>query len=344
MSTGRIHVLGLGNLGLLYAHGLATITPSPPPVTLLFHRAGLLKEWEAAGRKIEITTNDVANSEGKFDVEDLTSSSTSPEAIRNLIVTTKTIKTKQAIESVRHRLGRSSAILFCQNGMGTLEEVIALFPDEHSRPNFLTAITSHGVYSTGKFRSVHAGVANVTIGHNSRVPDSRERVPTSYLLEMVVSAKVLAASQVSSEELMNLQLDKFVANTMINPLTAIFRCRNGELFGRPGILKLMRALLKEVSLVLQALPEVDESNKERFSERVLEQKVLEVAEKTKMNSSSMFQDVTAGRQTEIEYINGWVVKKGQELDLKTTHNEKLVEMVKRELVIEVEDIEKHFRV
>ncbi len=54
-SSGRIHVLGLGNLGRLFAHELA-IQPSPPPITLLLHRRSLLEEWGNVGKKIEITT------------------------------------------------------------------------------------------------------------------------------------------------------------------------------------------------------------------------------------------------------------------------------------------------
>ena len=47
-STKRIHILGIGNLGRLFAHALAN-SPNPPPISLLFHRPTLISEWEQAG-------------------------------------------------------------------------------------------------------------------------------------------------------------------------------------------------------------------------------------------------------------------------------------------------------
>ena len=42
----RIHVMGLGSVGTFVAHSLKGI-PESPPVTLIFHNRGKLKEREA---------------------------------------------------------------------------------------------------------------------------------------------------------------------------------------------------------------------------------------------------------------------------------------------------------
>ena len=120
---------------------------------------------------------------------------------------------------------------------------------------------------------------------------------------------------------------------MINPLAATFDCTNGELFDKGPIVKLMRLLLQEASQVIQLLPEIQKSEdpriEERFSVQELEIKVRDLAEKTGKNTCSMLQDVRAGRETEIDYINGWIVKKGRELGVECEHNAKLVKMVKQ---------------
>lgn len=335
--SNRIHILGLGNLGRLFAHALAK-ADSTTPITLLLHRAGLVEEWEQAGRRIEVITDGIPDQTGNFDVE-LVSPEGSQAVIDNLIVATKTINTASALAAIKHRLRSASTILLTQNGMGTVSELDEeVFKDPLTRPNYLASVTSHGVYSLGPFRSVHAGLADVAIG---RVAQS---AAPHYLIDKIVHAPVLSAREVTPTELLFLQLQKLVVNAMINPLTVIFNCRNGELFDREPIMQVMRQLLREASQVIQSLPEVknNPTSKLRFSEQNLESTVLDVAKKTAKNTSSMLQDVRAGRDTEIDYINGYVVNRGKLAGIDCTNNEKLVGMVKEVKVITENEASEYF--
>lgn len=336
----RIHILGLGNLGRLFAHALAK-TDKTTPITLLLHREGLLDEWEQVGQKIEVTTNGIPDQTGSFDVE-LVSREGPQDVIDNLIVATKATQTTSALSAIRHRLTSASTVLLTQNGMGTAEELNEqVFKDPYTRPNYLAGITSHGVYSQGPFRSVHAGLADVAIGRVGRVGQS---TAPQYLVDKIVQATALSAQEVSQPELLLLQLQKLVVNAMINPLTVIFNCRNGELFSRGPIIQVMRQLLREASQVIQSFPDIksDPVSISRFSEQRLEGTVLDVAKKTAKNTSSMLQDVRAGRETEIDYINGYIVKRGKQAGIDCTNNEKLVHMVKEVRVITENDVSEYF--
>jgi 2-dehydropantoate 2-reductase len=55
---------------------------------------------------------------------------------------------------------------------------------------------------------------------------------------------------------------------------------------------------------------------------------LEVCRATAANISSMLQDVRAGRPTEIEAINGALIRKAAELGLATPVNTELVRQIK----------------
>jgi 2-dehydropantoate 2-reductase len=264
--------------------------------------------------------------------------------IDNLIVTTKTTKTLEAIRSVRERLNHDSTVLFCQNGMGTVDEINSnLFPEPHSRPQFLAGITSHGVYSTAPFKSVHAGLAHVTIGHTAEKNSSRPDT-AKYLISKVIDANILNATEVDPQELLFLQLEKLAVNVILNPLTALLRCKNGDLFTseKPSVTQLARSLLDETSQVLQSLPETVQ-DRSRFGRDRLEMRVRDVAEKTAGNTSSMLQDVMAGRETEIDFINGWIVRKGKERGLDVRNNERIVELVKDSFVLPVQEIDSQFK-
>jgi 2-dehydropantoate 2-reductase len=231
--------------------------------------------------------------------------------------------------------------------MGTIEEVAStLFPNSSTRPHYLASATSHGVYSLGPFSSVHTGLANITIGPALLLgqPQSRNPSKSKYLLDRIINSPGLAANEVNPQELTRLQLERLVINAMINPLTAIFDCKNGELFNRGSIVRLMRLLLAEASQVIQSLPELrgDPETMSRFSTQNLETIVLDVAEKTAKNTSSMLQDVRAGRPTEIDYINGYIVKRGKEQGVDCEVNEKVIELVKEGRGISDEDIKAEF--
>ena len=60
----------------------------------------------------------------------------------------------------------------------------------------------------------------------------------------------------------------------------------------------------------------------------LEQFVVEAAEKNAQNYSSMYQDVAAGRPTEVGYINGTVIKIAEEHSVAVPCNRLLLQQMK----------------
>jgi len=224
--------------------------------------------------------------------------------------------------------------------MGTIDEVATLFSNQQDRPNFLAAITKHGVYSTGPFKSVHAGLANVTIGQVSLGASATSK-QAQYLVDRIVEAKILAATEVAPQELLYLQLEKLAINSIVNPLTALFRVKNGELLEHDEITGLSEVLLAETSAVLQSLPEAKDG-RIKFTKQELMDKFVDSATKTAGNTSSMLQDIKASRETEIDYINGWIVNRGKEQGTKVDNNEKVVGLIKQRSSLTVGEVDRHF--
>lgn len=173
--------------------------------------------------------------------------------------------------------------------------------------------------------------------------------PSKYLLSCLSAAPVLSASVILPAHLLQVQLEKLAINAIINPLTVIFDCLNGELFNRPPIRALIRALLVEISRVLRSI--IDSSTatlveklaaEARYSLDGLEKTVEDAAVKTAQNISSMRQDVRAGRLTEINYINGYIVKRGTEQGIDCILNRALVQMVQDKQIISENQIPAFF--
>jgi 2-dehydropantoate 2-reductase len=127
-----------------------------------------------------------------------------------------------------------------------------------------------------------------------------------------------------------MQLEKLAVNCIINPLSVLLDARNGSILYNYALTRTMRLLLAEISLVFRSLPELQfiPNVASRFDPGRLETLVVSVAQKTKDNVSSMLADVRAGRATEIDYINGWVVRRGEELGVRCTLNYAVSQLVK----------------
>jgi len=150
-----------------------------------------------------------------------------------------------------------------------------------------------------------------------------------YLLRTLLRTPVLCATAYSPPDLLQMQLEKLAVNCIINPLTVTLDARNGAILYNYSLTRVMRLLLSEISLVIRSLPELQyiPNVEQRFDPGRLESMVVGVANKTKDNISSMLADVRAGRQTEAEYINGWIVKKGEEQGVRCLMNYMLMHQV-----------------
>jgi 2-dehydropantoate 2-reductase len=96
------------------------------------------------------------------------------------------------------------------------------------------------------------------------------------------------------------------------------------------LLPIQRLLLAEISLVIRGLPELEgiPNVRHRFSAKRLEQLFLGVTKRTAKNSSSMREDIRHQKQPEIDFINGWIVKRGEQQGIKCALNFMLMQLIK----------------
>ena len=277
----------------------------------------------------------------------------SHDPIHNLIVTTKAALTVPAMSAIRHRLTPTSTICFLQNGMGIIDDVNEnLFPEPTERPNYMQGIITHGANvppekaEQDPFYAVHAGHGTIALGLLPRQGVQKSTIdsdsadakdlqtekwaPSSrYLLRTLTRSPVLCAVGFTPTELLQQQLEKLVVNSVLNPLTALLDNRNGSLLYNYALTRTMRLMLAETSHVIRSLPELQSvpNVQNRFSPERLETLCVSVTDKTKDNISSMLADVRAGRRTEIEYINGYIVKRGEEIGVKCLVNYAIMQTV-----------------
>ena len=164
----------------------------------------------------------------------------------------------------------------------------------------------------------------------------------------------LNCTSLPSEQMIGMLWNKLAANCVINPLTSIFRCTNGELLLEPSFLELQENILLEVANVAAGVLLIMEKEKEieiekrrtyittttaiddndntniKSSIRLVDEMrkfVTQCILDTRDNKSSMYQDIMKGQYTEIKHLNGYVVRKGKEMGICCPHNEDLYQRI-----------------
>jgi 2-dehydropantoate 2-reductase len=123
---------------------------------------------------------------------------------------------------------------------------------------------------------------------------------------------------ISNQEMETQALQKVILNSCVNPLVSLFEAKNGALMSNP---ELVNMILKEIGNVVD-IPRID-----------VETLIHKVISDTKENKNSMLVDVLAGRETEIDYLNGYFVNIGRQRGIPTPLNEFLVQLIKAKSTI-----------
>ncbi|MFZ5995366.1 MAG: ketopantoate reductase family protein [Thermodesulfobacteriota bacterium] len=298
----RVAVIGPGAIGLFFGGLLSRLGLDVRFLDKLEERAahlvghGLLLEEPTGVTSIplKVTTNTVDI--GPCDL---------------IIICVKSYATESAASLLPSLIYQNTLVLTLQNGLGHVEILKKVLPERQ----IAVGVTFHGVtlVETGHIR--HAGEGPTYIG--SFLPDERMRGQIAGLAEILTAAGLATTVADNIEEIV---WNKLLINTGINALSAITRLKNGDLVKSPEIQNLMAMAVAEALAVargkgLQVNPQAVEAAKAAC---------LATAE----NRSSMLQDVLNKKRTEIEAINGAVVKEAKTLSIATPVNEVLTILVK----------------
>lgn len=225
--------------------------------------------------------------------------------IDHLLLTTKAPDSLKALSRIDRRLSRGATVVLLQNGLGVCEELLERRPDLHC----YQAVTTEGAYRPAPFQVVHAGRGQTLLGGG----------PNADLLANSLSVGPLDVS--ATEDIDAALWRKLAVNCAINPLTALYRCRNGELLDNPLALQQLHQVIDEILELGEYM-----GQPARFDG--LREQVLAVVRGTALNRSSMLQDIENGRPSEIDYITGYLCRYASDVGLTLDTNQQLLEQVR----------------
>lgn len=296
MTKSKSHwlIVGPGALGLLYAGQLAK---QGHPVSL-WGRSGEIPQsrysWEQRpGKVVQWESTPYSN------------------AITRILVVTKSFQSHSALISLFKKTSLSPfcPLILMHNGLGAQEEAPRLSDEQP----LLLASSRQGALKVSPHHIKHTGQGITQIGLYQGELKQEEQLQLQQELQ--------AATEQCHwhQHILEPMWQKLVINSVINPLTALHQVPNGQL---------LAAEFSETlsSLCFTACQIAQHEGLQLESTAMLSQ-VKDVIQATASNRSSMLEDVCKQRPTEIDYINGYLVKKALRHGINAANHQKLVDQI-----------------
>ncbi|WP_380772332.1 2-dehydropantoate 2-reductase [Siminovitchia sediminis] len=288
-----VGIIGGGSIGLLFGAYLG----QEHPVTLFTKREeqaqGIKKNGiflyspEKEGRAVQVNAS--------FEKESLTEQDV-------IIVAVKQYDMPE-LKPLLLSIPKHIPLCFVQNGMGHLDMLHGL-PHE----TIIVATVEHGAKRLDDQSVSHNGAGRTNLalfkGH-ANLPEIFPQCTDPHFPVTV------------HNDYYTMMIEKLVANALINPLTVVFRVKNGRLVENPYYYAILKLMFEEIYSIFPS------GNKEQSFDQV-----LRICTNTKNNTSSMLSDIQAGRKTEIDAILGYILKVAERKGVKLQTVQMIYVMVK----------------
>ncbi len=292
--TLSVAVLGAGAVGCFYGGMLAR---AGHRVTLI-GRPQHVQAVQASGLRMQTLT---------FDETVPLQASTEAAAVAGadlVLFAVKSPDTQTAGAQMRPHLAPGALVLCLQNGVDNAERLRAVLPGVQ----VAAAVVYVATEMAGPGHLRHHGRGELVIE-----PSPRSAEMAQSLIAAGVPTEV-------SDNVRGALWAKLILNCAYNALSAVGRIPYGELVQRPGVLDVMQDVVAECRAVAAAdgvtLPgDVDAA-------------VRRIAETMPTQFSSTAQDLMRGKPSEIDFLNGYVVRRGEALGVPTPANRALWAVVK----------------
>jgi 2-dehydropantoate 2-reductase len=293
MGLTPVAVMGAGAVGCYYG---AMLARAGHRVTLIA-RPQHVEAVRHAGLRLQTS---------QFDEFIKLDASTAPDAARGarlVLFSVKSTDTEAAGKALAPHLERDAAILTLQNGVDNAERLAATLGRE-----VIPAVVYVAVEMAGAGHVRHHGRGELLIGRGKGS-------------EAIVAAFAGAGVKVEiSDNVAGALWAKLIVNCAYNALSAITQLPYGRLVQGAGVPDVMRDVVDECLAIARACGVQVPAD--------MHETVRGLAQTMPGQYSSTAQDLARRKKTEIDHLNGFVVRKGEALGVPTPVNRVLLALVK----------------
>ena len=295
----QILMIGAGSVGGYFGAHLAK---NNPDVSFLLRPQTL-----AAVRRNGLT---IRSAQGTFTVKPRASSKAGELPRPDLIVLgVKAYDLDEVLAQIEPVLTDKTVILTLQNGIDTEDRLHARFQRDcvvGGVAYIYSKIAEPGVIDHYKKGAVAIGEL---MGHES---------PRLLAIRDVFAAAGIPCHL--SKDIRRTKWEKMCWNCVFNPMTVLIDDHVAKALDHPEMTGVIRQIVGEVAAVSAAMKVPLPLD--------MPERVVKATQEIRDIHTSMYDDWKAGRRTEIDYLNGFIVRMGRELGIPTPVNEALTAMIK----------------
>ncbi|WP_351124786.1 2-dehydropantoate 2-reductase [Shewanella sp. T24-MNA-CIBAN-0130] len=305
-NTALIAILGAGAIGQLMYHKLSVDPQVPQTHEVVF----IGRDKQTRQQKLGFIDHMQDTQEALVTI--LGTDDNRLAHVELLLVCVKAYQVEQALLPLLAKLSPQCHIVLLHNGLGPHLPVAAALA-KHQGQGLSLGTTSQAALKLSQWQVRHSGFGVTQLGHYCGA---------------LISAKLKA-------RLTNLHYDnqpiewhqpvlpvlwqKLAINAVINPLTALNHCANGQLASAE--------YQPQIRAIIDELVQVAKYDGITLDKAAISTRVYQVIDLTAANFSSMYQDIAHNRATEINEINGYICQQAKLHHLNVPNNQSLVDKV-----------------
>lgn len=231
-----------------------------------------------------------------------------------VIVLVKSWATGESVKPLKSYLTRDAVVLTLQNGLGNAAQLRSALLHDGVRPHVWLGVTTQAALRIAPGRVSHTGEGITVIGRKSSEVNTR--------LQQVAATLTAASIETHAvDDIHRWVWRKLAVNAAINPVTALAGVPNRAIRENADLQRACRLLASEAVAVAAARGLA-------LDEQQLMNTINDVADATGDNRSSMLVDLENGMRTEIDAINGAIVKEAQRRDIEVPANQLVLSLIR----------------
>ena len=290
----NVLICGIGAVGSIYADKIYKF--SPDNLKILVDKERLERYSKSPmvfnGKELKLDYVLPENSDFKADL---------------IIIATKFDGLHSAIQNIKNFIKEDTVILSLLNGV-TSEAIIA--KEYGWNKLLLSYFIGHSAMREGRFIT-QDGVGKIVFGSKDSDKTNETRVKNYF-------DKVGIDYQIPEDMLHALWL-KYMMNVSTNQPSALLRMTFGEMNANDKFLELAKKLMQEVQAVAKA-------ENVKNTDIMIDEAMYALSKMIPDGKTSMFQDVLAGRKTEVEMFAGTMIEFGKKHNIPVPYNKFMYEM------------------
>lgn len=257
--------------------------------------------------------------------------------IDQLVVTGQGHEATEALRSVKHRIDDKTTVCLMNDGLGVLEDVRRnIFEGAEPGPSFLLGHMSHRLAFNRTYDSVRQlkggemrlALAEQSQGKALHAPHKTET--RTNFVQTLQAAKDLRSSLTAYDQWLRFKLPSVIFDSVVEPVCVLLETPYQGLLQNPAAQRIMHSILSEILDVVDKMPEAEGSLAlhsyigGKGIRKLLYSRILA----KRAQPSQLARRIEHGLPTDVEYLNGFFLRRGRKLGLDLRTNVMMRDMIK----------------